>query len=77
MSIEDIRTLRNQQPFEPFDIILDDGSSVFVELPIRIALSPSGRMASVFVKDDLKFVEVSRVADLKTRRRIEDSATGS
>ena len=33
MSIDEIRALRNAQPFKPFDIILQNGTRVHVALP--------------------------------------------
>ena len=73
MNIEEIRSHRNAKPFTPFDILMDDGTSVFVALGERMAIAPSGRAAYVYEKDGLKVVDVSRVTELRPHRHL---ATG-
>jgi hypothetical protein len=65
MTIEEIRSYRNAKPFQPFDIVMTDGTVYYVELGERIALSPTGRAAWVFEGSDLSCVDVSRVSAVK------------
>jgi hypothetical protein len=69
MTIEDIRSYRNAKPFQPFDIVMSDGTVYHVELGERIALSPTGRTAFVFEGSELSCVDVSRVSALKPHLR--------
>lgn len=45
MSLEEIRALRNANPFRPFDLTLMDGRKIHVARPERIAIAPWGRLA--------------------------------
>ncbi len=44
MSIEEIRTLRNAQPFRPFDIIMADGRAISVIDRLRLGIAPWGKI---------------------------------
>ena len=67
MSIDEIRAFRNATPFEPFDIVMNDGRILHVGLPIRIALSPTGRSVSVYAGPAVDTVPVSGITELKPR----------
>ena len=71
MSIEDIRTLRNRKPFQPFTIVMDDGRHLEVERPERLALSHRGHEVSLFHGKHLSFLEVGRI------RRLDEITKGS
>ncbi len=69
MNIEEIRALKHAQPFRPFDIVTKDGRTLHVELPIRVALSPTGKSVSGFDPDGFFFVSLGDIAELRLRRR--------
>jgi hypothetical protein len=77
MTVEEIRSFRNANPFRPFDIVMLDGKVIRVELPIRIALSPSGRLVSVFEGSDLSVLNVSRIAALRKRSDQEEASSSA
>jgi hypothetical protein len=66
MSIEEIRTLKHAKPFQPFDIVMNDGRVLRVALPERLAVSASGQTISVFDGPAADFLEVQRIAALRT-----------
>lgn len=77
MNIEEIRSYKNAKPFTPFDLVLDDGSTVFVALGERMAITPNGRAVYVGEKDGFAEVIVSRVKELRLRgqsRRVESNS---
>lgn len=43
MTIEEIRQLRNANPFRPFELITGNGAVVKIERSFAIALAPNGR----------------------------------
>ena len=53
MTIEQIRVLCQQQPFQPFEIHLVDGRTLAVEHPELISRSVSGRTIAVGRPDDV------------------------
>lgn len=72
MSIEEIRALRNAQPFKPFDIVLRDGRKVHVALPERMALAPNGAKLGVYEGIMPTLIDVASIASLtlaRTRKR--------
>ena len=44
MSLDEIRSYRNAQPFAPFELQLKDGRIIRVMRPERIALAPWGQL---------------------------------
>jgi hypothetical protein len=69
VSIEEVRTLKHARPFRPFDIVTKDGRTLHIELPIRIALSPTGKSVSGFDPDGFFFIPLGDIAELRLRRR--------
>ena len=69
MSIDDIRVLKNAKPFEPFDILTNDGRVRRIPFPHRIALSPRGESIAGFAEDGSFFLMLSDVIALKPRSR--------
>ncbi len=67
MSIEEIRTLRNAKPFEPFDLVMNDGRAVHVEWPLGIACSPTGKFVAVYEKRAAETFRVADILELKVR----------
>jgi hypothetical protein len=68
VSIEEIRALKHAKPFRPFDIVTKTGRTFHVELPIRIALSPTGRSVSGFDPEGFFFLPLNEIASLRLRR---------
>ena len=52
MQARQLRTVYRSQPFKPFVMQVADGRSVRVHHPELMALSPTGRSAVVYAKDD-------------------------
>ena len=44
MSIDEIRSLRNAQPFRPFEIIMADGRAISVVDRLRLGIAPWGKI---------------------------------
>jgi len=65
MSIEEIRALRNQKPFRPFSILMNDGRLFEVERPERLALSHRGHEVSLFHGTKLSLLEVRGIRGLQ------------
>ena len=64
MSIEDIRTYRNAEPFAPFEIVLSDGRVVPVARRERIAIAPWGKV-HVFVQSSPNLFDVDQVSAIR------------
>jgi hypothetical protein len=76
MTIEQIRALYEQRPFQPFEIHLVDGRTLVVEHPELMSRSVSGRTIAVSRLDDvietidsLLVVSVNSRPDGASRRR--------
>ena len=67
MNIDEIRSYKHAKPFTPFDLVLDDGTSVFVADWDRMAISPLGGVMYVGGKNGFDEVFVSRVRSLRLR----------
>jgi hypothetical protein len=68
MTIEQLRRLRQAQPFTPFDIHLADGRSLPVEHPEVLAIPPPGRTIGVGLADGtIEVVDLLLVTGLKPR----------
>jgi hypothetical protein len=59
MTIEQLRSAYNAQPFRPFIMHLADGRQIAVQHPEFLAAAPSGRTVMVYQPDD-----TSNVVDL-------------
>jgi hypothetical protein len=53
MNASQILKLRNQEPFEPFEIRLGDGSRIPVEHPWLISTAPNSPSCTVYEADGL------------------------
>jgi hypothetical protein len=71
MSIEELRSYRNRKPFEPFSIVMEDGRTLEVERPERLALSHRGHEASLFHGKHLSFLPMEKI------RRVDHITRGS
>ena len=68
MTIQDLRKLYDERPFQPFRIHLADGRSVFVAHPEFIAFSPTGRGVIVYEPDgSFHIVDILLVTDLHAK----------
>ena len=77
MTIEKIRELCNAEPFRPFVIHFPDGRRLPVDHPDYIALAPSGRLISVFKKDDSEaLVDLLLISDITVKSRSGNGAKG-
>lgn len=43
INVERVRSLRNAEPFRAFDLVVDDGRTLRVDQPYRLAIAPHGR----------------------------------
>jgi hypothetical protein len=74
MTIEQLRTFRDAQPFRPFTMHLADGREVPVNHREFMMASPSGRMVSVYQPDDtLNVIDLLLVTDLEIKPRPDGS----
>ena len=65
MTIERIRTLCDQHPFQPFTIRMSDGRQIAVPHRDFIALGPGGRTLIVYEPDEsFHIVDLLLVTDL-------------
>ncbi len=69
MSIDEIRLLKNAEPFSPFEIETKSGEKVFIERPIRIALSRSGKTVAGFGLDGYFSLVISDIARVRKRAK--------
>lgn len=70
MTIEKIRELCHAEPFRPFTIHFPDGRKIPVEHPDFVALAPSGRLISVFQKDDSEtLIDLMLISDVTIKGR--------
>ena len=68
MTIDQIRTLYDSQPFQPFVIHLADGRQIPVEHREFMARAPSGRTVVVYSKDDAAhIIDLLLVTDLEVK----------
>lgn len=68
MTIEQVRALYLQQPFQPFVIHLADGRGIPVMHRDFIAHAPSGRTMVVYQPDDrMNIIDLLLVADLELK----------
>jgi hypothetical protein len=69
MTIEQLYTLYNARPFQPFVIHLEDGRQIPVRSPEFMGISPRGRSVVVFQPDDsMDIVDLFLVTDLEVKR---------
>jgi hypothetical protein len=68
MTIEQLRKMHEERPFQPFDIHLADGRSIPVEHPEFLSRSPTGRTISIGLSDGThEVVDLLLVTSLKPR----------
>lgn len=70
MRLEQIKEMQKEEPFEPFDLYLADGRSVFVPHPEFLYIPPKGDR-SVYVSDDdgiVERIDVMLVVSAKPRK---------
>ena len=78
MTVEQLRTYRDAQPFRPFIMHLADGREIPVGHREFIMPSPSGRTVLVFQPDDtLNVIDLLLVTDLEIKPRRDGSRGGS
>jgi hypothetical protein len=70
MTIEQLRTFYNAQPFQPFVMHLADGRAIPVMHREFIASAPSGRTITVYQPDDTaNIIGLLLVTDLEVKPR--------
>ena len=75
MTIEQMRTAYDAQPFRPFVIHLADGQAVPVNHREFIMAAPSGRTLSIYQPDDtLNIIDLLLVTDLEIKPHANGSA---
>jgi hypothetical protein len=68
MTIEQLRTMHQARPFEPFEIYLADGRSLEVDHPEFLSQSPTGRTISVGMPDGThQVIDLLLVTSLKPK----------
>ena len=68
MTIEQVRNVANAQPFVPFVVHLAEGREIPVAHRDFIAMSPTGRILTIFYAQDRSaFVDVLLITDLELR----------
>ena len=68
MTTQQLRTMHQARPFQPFDIHLADGRSIPVDHPELLAIATGGRTISVAVHDDaFEVIDLLLVTSLKPR----------
>ena len=68
MTTQQLRTMHQARPFQPFDIHLADGRSIPVDHPELLAMTPGGRTISVAVHEDaFEVIDLLLVTSLKPR----------
>ena len=68
MTTEEIRSLRNSEPFQAFTMVLQNGRRLRVDFKSGISLSPSGKVVSVDVGSAFAFVDLSQIAEIELRQ---------
>lgn len=77
MTIEQLRKLHRDQPFQPFDIYLADGRVLPVDHPEMLALPPPGRTIGVGCADGtVEVLDLLLVTSLKPRANGRSPAKG-
>jgi hypothetical protein len=80
MTAEQVRTMRDANPFRPFTIHLADGQTFHVPHRDFVSLSPTGRIIIVYgANDSANVVDLYLVTSLKVEPHAADSgaATGT
>lgn len=68
MTIERLREVHRNHPFHTFTIHLADGRNLDVVHPEFVAISPSGRTAVIYTKDDASHhIDLLLVTDLEVK----------
>jgi hypothetical protein len=70
VTIEKIRELCHAEPFRPFVLHFPDGRRIAVQHSDFVALSPTGRMISVFQTDGSEsLVDLMLISDITIKER--------
>ncbi len=67
MSIEEIRSVRNAEPFQRFTMILKNGSRHLIEHQRAVSWSPSGNLVAIDVGGAFQFVEPAQISEVEMR----------
>ena len=68
MTSDRLKEVLTSEPFHPFVIHLADGRNLEVSHPELVAISPSGRTAVVFTRDDAShYIDLLLVSDLEVK----------
>lgn len=67
MQIDDLRAFRNNEPFRPFWLRLNDGRELFVERPSYIGFSPNGKLVLVVTSSKTEWFAPDQVAGASYR----------
>jgi hypothetical protein len=68
VTIEKIRELCHAEPFRPFKLHFPDGRNIGVQHPDFIALSPTGRMVSVYQPNGSEsIIDLMLVSDVSVK----------
>ena len=71
MTSDKVKEILRSEPFQPFIVHLADGRSLNVRHPEQMAISPSGRIAYVFVSDDQhdsgRHLDALMITDIEVR----------
>jgi hypothetical protein len=68
MTIEQLRTMHQSRPFQPFEIYVADGRVIDVDHPEFLSQSPTGRTISVGMPDGThQVIDLLLVTSLKTK----------
>ena len=65
MTIQEIQRLRENQPFEPFRVLVADGRSYDVRHPEMIAQSGTGRLISIGQEDHFVTLDLLLVTGIE------------
>lgn len=69
MTIDQLRTVHQAEPFRPFTLHLSDGRSLYVPQREFLSHSPSGRTIIIYsVDDSFNIVDLLLVTDLEVHR---------
>jgi hypothetical protein len=78
MTIEQLKTVHQAQPFRPFSIHLADGRSIYVPHREFLSHSPSGRTVIVYNLDDsFSIIDLLLVTELEVHKSASTSGPGS
>jgi hypothetical protein len=78
VKIEDIRELRNANPFRPFELITGNGRAIKVERRLSLALAPNGRSVAGYDPAGRSFyLPLTEISELRVARNKRANRNGS